>query len=384
MRRSLPSLALLLLLVGCAEGATDPTTTGHAAIRAALVIDPENLPRYAGVTLPAYYDAAVLGREDRTIGAPITDAGATLGRVLFYERQLSRTGTVACASCHSQTVAFGDSARFSRGFEGALTAAHSMRLVNARFNENGRFFWDRRAATLEAQTTQPIQDPGEMGFDAAHGGITATLARLRERPYYAPLFRMAFGDSVITEDRVQRAIAQYVRSIVSTTSRWDLAAAPVFTVNNPQGSLNGPFPTLTPEENQGKQLFQGSGCASCHVPPSFSLNANSRSNGLDAGETRVFRSPSLKQVGRSGRFMHDGRFATLEQVVDFYNEGIQAGPALDNRLMAPPLVPNGPPSGIPRRFGFTAAQKAVLVAFLRTLTDVPLAADPRFSDPFRR
>jgi cytochrome c peroxidase len=259
-----------------------------------------------------------------------------------------------------------------------------MRLVNARFNENGRFFWDRRAATLEAQSTQPIQDPGEMGFDAAHGGIAAALARLRERPYYAPLFRMAFGDSVITEDRVQRALAQYVRSIVSTTSRWDLAAAPVFTANNPQGSLNGPFPTLTPEENQGKQLFQGSGCASCHVPPSFSLNANSRSNGLDAGETRVFRSPSLKQVGRSGRFMHDGRFATLEQVIDFYNEGIQAGPALDNRLMAPPLVPNGPPSGIPRRFGFTAAQKAVLVAFLRTLTDEPLAADPRFSDPFRR
>jgi cytochrome c peroxidase len=257
-------------------------------------------------------------------------------------------------------------------------------LVNARFNENGRFFWDRRAATLEAQSTQPIQDPGEMGFDAAHGGIAAALARLRERPYYAPLFRMAFGDSVITEDRVQRALAQYVRSIVSTTSRWDLAAAPVFTVNNPQGSLNGPFPTLTPEENQGKQLFQGSGCASCHVPPSFSLNANSRSNGLDAGETRVFRSPSLKQVGRSGRFMHDGRFATLEQVIDFYKEGIQAGPALDNRLMAPPLVPNGPPSGIPRRFGFTAAQKAVLVAFLRTLTDEALAADPRFSDPFRR
>ncbi|MGA0919932.1 MAG: cytochrome-c peroxidase [Gemmatimonadaceae bacterium] len=383
MRRSLPSLALLLL-VGCADGATDPTTSGNAAIRAALLIDPENLPRYAGVALPAHYDAVVLGREDRTIGAPITDAGATLGRVLFYERQLSRSGTVSCASCHAQTVAFGDSAQFSRGFEGALTAAHSMRLVNARFNENGRFFWDRRAATLEAQSTQPIQDPGEMGFDAAHGGITAALARLRERPYYAPLFRMAFGDSVITEDRVQRALAQYVRSIVSTTSRWDLAAAPVFTVNNPQGSLNGPFPTLTPEENQGKQLFQGSGCAACHVPPSFSLNANSRSNGLDAGETRIFRSPSLKQVGRSGRFMHDGRFATLEQVVDFYNEGIQAGPALDNRLMAPPLVPGGPPSGIPRRFGFTAAQKAALVAFLRTLTDEALAADPRFSDPFRR
>ena len=388
MRRTLQFLPLVVAMVGCADGTTDPSgvsnSAGHAAIRAALLIDPENLPRYAGVTLPAYFDAAVLGREDRTIGAPITDAGATLGRVLFYERELSRNGTVSCATCHAQTVAFGDTARFSRGFEGARTSAHSMRLVNARFNENGRFFWDRRAASLEAQATQPIQDPGEMGFDAAHGGIVAALARLRERPYYAPLFRMAFGDSTITEDRVQRALAQYVRSIVSTTSRWDLAAAPVFTPANPQGSLNGPFPALTPEENQGKQLFQGSGCATCHLPPSFSLSANSRSNGLDAGEARIFRSPSLKQIGRSGRFMHDGRFATLEQVVEFYDSEIQAGPALDNRLMAPPLVPGGPTSGLPRRFGFTAAQKATLVAFLRTLTDETLAVDPRFSDPFRR
>ncbi|MFM8302484.1 MAG: cytochrome-c peroxidase, partial [Gemmatimonadota bacterium] len=214
MRRRFLFFSLLVVTVGCSEHATDPFFEGHAAILAALLIDPENLPRYAGVSLPAYFDATVLGREDRTIGAPISDAGATLGRVLFYERQLSRNGTVSCATCHAQTVAFGDSARFSRGFEGALTSAHSMRLVNMRFNENGRAFWDRRAATLEAQSTQPIQDPGEMGFDAAHGGIVAALTRLRERPYYAPLFRMAFGDSVVTEDRVQRALAQYVRSIV--------------------------------------------------------------------------------------------------------------------------------------------------------------------------
>ncbi len=155
-------------------------------------------------------------------------------------------------------------------------------------------------------------------------------------------------------------------------------------MTNPQGSLNGPFPTLTPEENQGKQLFQGSGCAACHTPPSFSLNANSRSNGLDAGETRIFRSPSLKQIGRSGRFMHDGRFTTLEQVIEFYDSGIQAGPALDNRLVAPPPTPGGPPGGLPRQFGFSATQKAALVAFLRTLTDEPLAVDLRFSDPFWR
>ncbi len=359
MRRTLLFLPLVVAMVGCADGATDPTATGHAAIRAALLIDPENLPRYAGVTLPAYFDAAVLGREDRTIGAPITDAGATLGRVLFYERELSRNGTVSCATCHAQTAAFGDTARFSRGFDGVRTAAHSMRLVNARFNENGRFFWDRRAASLEAQTTQPIQDAGEMGFDAAHGGIVAALARLRARPYYAPLVRMAFGDSVLTEDRVQRALAQYVRSIVSTTSRWDLAAAPVFTPANPQGSLNGPFPALTPEENQGKQLFQGSGCAACHVPPSFSLNANSRSNGLDAGETRIFRSPSLKQIGRSRRFMHDGRFATLEEVINHYDHNLRRSDTLD------PNLAKHPTTGIQ----LSDADKKALVAFLKTLTD---------------
>ncbi|MFZ9898957.1 MAG: cytochrome-c peroxidase [Gemmatimonadaceae bacterium] len=375
---------LSLLAIACGDGATDPLADGNAAIRAALTINPEALPQYVSAPLPAFYDAAVLAREDRTQGAPLTDAGVTLGRVLFYERQLSRNGTVSCASCHAGTNAFGDTAQFSRGFDGAVTAMHSMRLVNVRFNQDGRAFWDKRAPTLEAQTTQPIQDAGEMGFDAAHGGLTAAFARLSALPYYPPLFRLAFGDSVITGDRVQRALAQYVRAIVSTQSRWDAAAAQVFNPTNPNGSLSGPFPGFTPEEQEGKQVFQGTGCAGCHVPPSFSLTAGSRSNGLDAGETRIFRSPSLKHMGGGSRFMHDGRFTSLEQVVAFYDSGIQAGPALDPRLMAPPLVPGGPPSGIPRRLNLTAGQRAALAAFLRTLNDDALTADPRFSDPFRR
>ena len=381
-RSLLPLLSLIVL--ACTDGATDPLADGNAAIRAALTIDPEALPQYVSAPLPAFYDAAVLALEDRTQGAPLTDAGVTLGRVLFYERQLSRNGTVSCASCHAGTNAFGDTAQFSRGFDGAVTTMHSMRLVNVRFNQDGRAFWDKRAPTLEAQTTQPIQDAGEMGFDAAHGGLTAAFARLSALPYYPPLFRLAFGDSVITGDRVQRALAQYVRAIVSTRSRWDVAAAQVFNPTNPNGSLNGPFPGFTPEEQEGKQLFQGTGCAACHTPPSFSLTAGSRSNGLDAGETRIFRSPSLKHVGGGSRFMHDGRFTSLEQVVAFYDSGIQAGPALDPRLMAPPLMPGGPPSGIPRRLNLTAGQRAALVAFLRTLNDDALTADPRFSDPFRR
>ena len=355
-----------------------PDTAGIGAVVAALTIDPANLPSYA-VTLPATYGPAVLAREDRTVGNPITDGGAMLGRVLWFERRLSRNDGLACAGCHQQGIAFGDTARFSAGFAGGLAGAHTMRLANNRFNENGNQFWDRRAPTLEAQVVQPIQNAVEMGFDDAHGGIAAALAKVRAAPYYARLFKLAYGDTAITEDRVRRALAQYVRSMVSVDSKWDraIAAAPA---GVPFGQ---PLAGLTAEENTGLQLFVlppqagGLGCAGCHVPPTFSLAGNSLSNGLDAGETRIFRSPSLKTIGMGTRYMHDGRFATLEEVVEFYDSGVQAGPALDNRLRAGP-------GGAPRRLNLSASQKAALAAFLRTLADSSLQHAPRFSDPFRR
>lgn len=278
---------------------------------------------------------------------------------------------------------FGDSARFSLGFDGVRrTGMHSMRLVNARFNESARYFWDRRAPTLEAQTTQPVQDELEMGFDAAHGGLNAALTRLRSAPFYARLFRLAFGDSSITEDRVQRALAQYVRAITSTQSRWDVAYAQVAPPANQPPNFLAPLPGFSAEESRGQRLFVqpanagGVGCANCHVPPTFSLSANSRSNGLDAGETRIFRSPSLKNVGLSRRFMHDGRFTSLEAVVAFYSATVQAGPALDPRLTVG--------GGQPRRLNLSAADQAALVAFLRTLSDSSVLSNPRFRDPFRR
>lgn len=362
--------------------ATD--TVGNGAVRAALVIDPANLPVYAGVGLPAFYTAAVRQREDRTpLSNPITNAGATLGRVLFFDTRLSISQAVSCASCHAVESTFGDSARFSLGFDGVRrTSVHSMRLVNARFNESARYFWDRRAPTLEAQTTQPVQDGLEMGFDAAHGGIDAALTRLRSSTFYARLFRLAFGDSSISEDRVQRALAQYVRAITSTQSRWDVAYAQIAPPGNLPPNFLAPLPGFSAEESRGQQLFiqtvnaGGAGCAACHVPPTYSLSAASRSNGLDAGETRVFRSPSLKNVGLSRRHMHDGRFDSLAAVVAFYNADVRAGPALDPRLL------NG--TGQPRRLNLSAADQAALVAFLRTLSDSSVLSDPRFRDPFRR
>ncbi|OYU14643.1 MAG: hypothetical protein CFE37_09930 [Alphaproteobacteria bacterium PA4] len=120
----------------------------------------------------------------------------------------------------------------------------------------------------------------------------------------------------------------------------------------------------------------GAGCSACHQPPTFALAANSDSNGLDAGETVIFKSPSLKNVGVSRAFMHDGRFATLLQVVEHYNSGVQAGPALDNRLRGP--------GGAPQRLGLSDADKAALVAFMETLTDTTLNSDPKFGNPFRK
>lgn len=380
--RALPALALALVTLACGDASTGTTTDDFSAVTEALTIDPALPPNYAAQALPAHYAPPVLTREDRTpANNPTTDRGALLGRVLFYDVNLSRTRNVSCASCHKQSLAFGDTARFSLGIDGvSRTGAHSMRLGNARFNESGLYFWDRRAASLEAQTTQPIQDPVEMGFDATHGGFAAVIARLDSLPYYRPLFRLAFGTNTITEPLVQRALAQYVRSILAINSRWDVAFATV-----PQGpggpNFLAPLPGFTAQESRGQEIFfrppnaGGAGCQGCHAAPSFSLVANSQSNGLDAAQTTVFRSPSLKDVGRSTRFMHDGRFSTLEQVVEFYNSGVQSGLSLDNRLRAP--------GGGPLRLNLSDADKAALVAFLRTLNEQTLSADPKFSNPFR-
>lgn len=378
-------LALLfLLLTACVDSTAPSDGVDWTPVTEVLRINPRSLPNYASQPLPVYYAGAVTREVQFPINNPSTNAVATLGRVLFFDVQLSRTATVSCASCHHQALGFTDSAQFSLGFDGVRrTNAHSMRLANARFNQSGMYFWNQRATSLEVQTTQPILDGVEMGFDETHGGFHALIERMEGLAYYPPLFRLAFGDEVgITEGRVRKALAQYVRSIISVNSRWDAAYAQVHDDASPVLDLLAPLPGFTAQELRGRDLFVrtrgegGIGCQQCHVAPSFSIVGGSRSNGLDAGETRVFRAPSLKNVALSKRFMHDGRFTSLEEVVEFYNSGIQLGPALDGRL----LEPGG--AG-PQRLNLSAADKAAVAAFLRTLTDTKVTTDPRFASPFR-
>ena len=255
-----------------------------------------------------------------------------------------------------------------------------MRLGNARYFSPGTVFWDKRAASLEEQATEPIKNPIEMGWDDAAGGIAALITRMEGLDYYPALFEFAFGNAAISEARMQQALAQFQRAMISSDSRWDQAYAQVFAANGPNRNLNVNLPGFSASENRGRQLFMtgnnngGAGCSACHQPPTYALSANSDSNGLDAGETIEFKSPSLKSVGLSSFFMHDGRFNSLAQVIEHYNSGIQNGPALDNRLRR---------GNNPQRLNLSDADKAALVDFMETLNDDSLAADTRFINPFR-
>jgi cytochrome c peroxidase len=348
---------------------------------------------YSTLSLPAHFttDApgsplptSINGTDNTPVDNPTTDHGATLGRVLFYDKQLSANGTISCASCHQAANGFSDPSALSIGFAGGTTGRHSMTLVNSRWYQRGRFFWDERAATLEAQVLMPFQDPVEMGL---------TLPQLddivSQQSYYPQLFSNAFGDTTITTDRISKALAQFVRSIVSYSSRYDIGRAQV--------SGPGPdFPNFTAEENQGKQLFLrtipngGGACFGCHTTEAFiSANPGPQNNGLDlvttdpgAGATfpnipifdARFKTSSLRNIELTAPYMHDGRFATLEEVVEHYNSGIQAHPTLSPALTDA--------NGDPVLLNFTTAEKAALVAFLKTLTDNSIAAEPKWSDPF--
>ena len=181
-----------------------------------MTIDLQNLFNYEDQAIPNYIT------KDNTDGNPITNEAATLGRVLFYDTQLSSANTISCSSCHIQEFAFGDTSIVSVGVNG-VTGRHSMRLVNSRFSDEAKFFWDERAGTLEAQSTMPIMDHVEMGYSGTNGDpdFNQLIEKLDTVSYYDDLFRLAFGDEEITESRMQIALAQFIRSIQSFDSPYD-------------------------------------------------------------------------------------------------------------------------------------------------------------------
>jgi len=293
---------------------------------------PAILLEYANIQLPAHFAQRRLGRgpgNDSVLSTDntpadnrVTNAGPTLGRVRFYDKRLSANNTIACASCHIQEHGFSDPDALSTGFEGGLTGRRSMGLTNVRFYDRGRFFWDERAETLEDQVLMPIQDAVEMGMN-----LDDLREKLSTTPFYAPLFEQAFGSPTVTKDRISRALAQFVRSMVSFQSKYDSAFA--------NGAPNFQA-VLTPQEDRGRRIFDRD-CANCHEA-NAQVGDAPRNTGLDATITDVgagrgrFKTPSLRNVAVRAPYMHDGRFATLREVIEFHNTGIQRNPELDNRL----------------------------------------------------
>ena len=371
--------ALILMATACVAGADQSPTP--AGVAESTTIEFAHLANYSKTKLPPYFDREVAQLDNSPAAVTLNDRVATLGRVLFYDFQLSTNNKTACASCHKQALGFTDSMRFSNGISGAAsTDFHAMRLGNMRYWQPGSAFWDRRSKSLEAQATEPLHSLVEMGWGGAAGGFSKLIQKMDATQYYPDLFAWAFGSATITRPRIQQALAQFIRAMVSSSSRWDEGYAQVFSPAAPGRALPKDLPNFTPAENRGWHLFAtsieagGAGCSSCHVPPTFALAANARSNGLDAGETRLFKAPSLRNVGLTGPYMHDGRLQTLDDVVSHYDHKVQQGPALDDRLRQ---------GDRPIRLRLSASDRAALATFLRTLDDPALTTDPRFSDPFR-
>ena len=324
---------------------------------------PETPYNYARVPLPPHL--AVI-RTNIPEDNPITDHGATLGRVLFYDKRLSANDTTACGSCHLQEYAFSDPERFSTGFSGGKTPRNSMGLANGRFFQADQFFWDARVESLEELILLPIQNPIEMG-----NTLERAVGKVAAAPFYPPLFEKAFGSPEVTSERIARAVAQFLRAMVSYQSKYD------------EGVATG-FVNFTGQERFGMELFnaQANRCARCHLSDTQIL-LFPRNNGLDlvyadkgmgsitgdGFDNGRFKPPSLRNVGLTGPYMHDGRFATLQDVLAHYSSGIQSHKNLGTFL---------PDRGL----DLSTRQRNALEAFLHTLTDQAFISDPKFSDPF--
>lgn len=305
------------------------------------------------VSYPVHVQNALTTNDNTPATNQITNDGATLGRVLFYDTQLSANNTISCGSCHQQNKSFDDIIALSKGFDGGLTDRKSMPLLNVRFYRSGRMFWDERSRTLEAQVLQPIQNHIEMGLTLA-----LLESKVKALDYYPALFQKAFGTSAIDSVKISLALSQFVRSIVTYQSKYDRVK---------QGSE-----TFSNAEATGEQLFLNAGapntCASCHTPPMFITSAPARGFALqdvnDAGinNQNRFKSPSLRNISTRTNLFHNGSIANLQAM----------------------LTSGAPGSGINQIPLHAVAPQDVqnMMAFLNTLTDNTVLTEEKFSNPF--
>lgn len=305
---------------------------------------------------------------------PLTVEGIRLGKKLFFEKMLSLDTTQSCGSCHAQSLAFTDhNKQFSVGVLGQEGNRNAMPLFNLNWQDH--FFWDGRATSLEDQALQPVPNPIEM-----HLQWEEAVCRLNNNANYRWLTYKAFGAKEITKEHAANAIAQFEKTLISGTSKFDLASTP------------GTGIELTDEEYLGYSLFftENGDCFHCHGgPDNLFTDRQFHNNGLDAivppndfkdkglgqvtnnpANMGLFKTPSLRNVAVTAPYMHDGRFQTLEQVIDHYSEHIQNSPTLSPIILAK----------FPTGLHLTPEQKSAILAFLNTLTDTTFLNNPAFKE----
>lgn len=336
------------------------------------------------VEMPATYDPTPYDLKIGDFPTPdlpadnkLTVAGVQLGRMLFYEKMLSKDGTQACADCHKQQDAFSDIRQFSIGVEKLPGKRQAMAIMNLAWHQNG-LFWDGRAPHVRDQALKPIQDPLEMNET-----LLNVVDKLLANKKYTDQFIRAFGDAAVTSERMGLALEQFMLTMVSNNSKYDQ-------------SLQGKT-TLTAAEEHGRVLFftefdpfgstKGAECFHCHAGHNFT-NDEFMNNGLDSdasmtdeGRKKVtndaadrgrFKVPSLRNIALSPPYMHDGRFATLEEVIEHYNTGVKNSNTIEFILQY-----NLQPGGL----RLTAQDKSDLIAFLKTLTDTEFLTNASYAKP---
>ncbi|MEM7571490.1 MAG: cytochrome c peroxidase [Bacteroidota bacterium] len=347
-----------------------------------------NIPRVIDnfdITLAAHMSPS--GREEQV---DVDPARALLGRVLFYDNRLSSTGETNCSSCHKQELAFSDDVAFSKGINNQFTERNSIALaavpnfqtsydgVVASFSgETVQFFWDERAPSIQVQSRETIENTIEMGHN-----LNELAANLNEVATYRILGRYAFGTEQLDPVLITQALQDFCNSLVSANSRFDrLRDQELF---GPQANNE---PRWTTQEQRGLGLYRNN-CGACHSMDMTNPGVNAASNGLDLnpedlgkGEhfgrafNGIFKVPFLRNIELTGPYMHDGRFDTLEEVLDHYSNSIAP------HINLHPLLQDE--AGNPRNLNFSDEDKAALIAFLQTTTDERLITEERFSNPFR-
>ncbi len=409
MKKYVLTFAVAITLIAALQGCFKTGGVIPDALKPVLPVTPYNYKDQSGwsTNFRTTFDNSFLKSSHDLLDDNIV----TLGRVLFYDSKLSINNMVSCASCHKQNAAFSDVSALSKGFEGKMTTRNSMPIINSMMV--GDLFWDSRAHSTQDLVLKPLQHHVEMGMES----MDLLTKKLTKTEYYPDLFAKAYGSTSITENGIQAALAQFVESMITANSKYD------------QG-LDNNFANFNALEKKGYEIFRSAKakCASCHIEPNFTASSfiqtelkldpnsqvffppffnggnvilidpkiepgmggggfggygatsNTTNIGLDvvyADQGRMngqFKIPSLRNIELTAPYMHDGRFNTLEEVIEHYSKKIQPHAHLDTKFMN---------NGTVKPLELSEIEKEALIAFLKTLTDNTFIQDKKFSNPFK-